>query len=529
MSSTYVCAARLIESVKDGKSLKSLMGSAKHGASKAQYALVLETLKFEKQLLSIAEAAGCEMTDDKGMCYLKLIMLYDVLFGKGKIEGGGKVKRELAECMDKLLAARDQAMQGKKLFSELLDSSIAVSASLPLYVRINEIKVTAEEGMQHLLLANHPATWDEHIPSLAVLPSTSRSVCHDSWVSEGKLVVQDKASCLPAQLLMDEWLTLALSAGTRQLGDCIDACAAPGNKTSHLAALLHKYMSQHPAEQQQAVKLHAFDKSADRAATLQRRLLQCGATKQLVKVATKDFLSVNINDSAYANVQCVLLDPSCSGSGIVRDISRVIEKAHDDAPDEDDLQNRLQKLSNFQCCVLRKAASFPAAEAIVYSTCSVHCMENEDVVAGFLGSPAGADWELKAPPRMSSWQRRGMEGSLTSEQAACVLRCAVEDGTNGFFVAVFRRKASAHRPARLPIVAAVTQGQGGGSGKKKRKTADVAEAEGNSSNNNINDGSNESRKKTKQQQGREEGGSLFGGPGGFKVSKASKKRFSRRK
>lgn len=47
-------------------------------------------------------------------------------------------------------------------------------------------------------------------------------------------------------------------------------------------------------------------------------------------------------------------------------------------------QARLQQLSNFQLSILRKAASFPAVELLVYSTCSIHAEENEGVVQRFL-------------------------------------------------------------------------------------------------------------------------------------------------
>ncbi len=91
--------------------------------------------------------------------------------------------------------------------------------------------------------------------------------------------------------------------------------------------------------------------------------------------------------------------------------------------------------------------SFPSARRITYSTCSIHDIENEDVVAKALQSydnivdkPSGVgNWELKVA--LPTWARRGKpNGSLSSEQSDAVIRCLPEDGTNGFFVAYFERK-----------------------------------------------------------------------------------------
>jgi hypothetical protein len=52
------------------------------------------------------------------------------------------------------------------------------------------------------------------------------------------------------------------------------------------------------------------------------------------------------------------------------------------------------------------------------------------------------DWDVKFPPRLTSWTRRGLDGAagLSSEQSSCLIRCSPEDGMNGFFVALFVKK-----------------------------------------------------------------------------------------
>ncbi|KAI5128044.1 28S Rrna (Cytosine-C(5))-Methyltransferase [Manis pentadactyla] len=67
---------------------------------------------------------------------------------------------------------------------------------------------------------------DPLLPELLVFPVQTDLHQHPLYQA-GHLILQDKASCLPAMLL-------APPPGAH----VIDACAAPGNKASHLAALL---------------------------------------------------------------------------------------------------------------------------------------------------------------------------------------------------------------------------------------------------------------------------------------------------
>ena len=60
--------------------------------------------------------------------------------------------------------------------------------------------------------------------------------------------------------------------------------------------------------------MYAFDRDPKRLATLENMIQRAGAS--CVSARCQDFLTVNPEDSRYRDVEYVLVDPSCSGSGI---------------------------------------------------------------------------------------------------------------------------------------------------------------------------------------------------------------------
>lgn len=447
-----------MQAVIDGKSFKSHCASAKVG--KTDFALAIQTLKYKDTIekLFLRTNISAEGLDvNKGIL---LVMAYEMLFGIMKISGGGAVKKRLMEHKDELMKNKDKLMmeEGASTSNDLLSESIKMHENMQKYVRVNEIKVPLADSLIELQKISPLAEFDEHIPSLVSVAADVSGLGDHPWVRDGRLIIQDKASCMPSQILFDTWVT--------RKGDCIDACAAPGNKTSHLASLIITYQQQnnkqsakqnakqHPKAKAKAktvtYNIHAFDKDLRRCDLLRSRLQQAGADT-IVQCYNQDFLSLDTTSPVYQNVRCILLDPSCSGSGV----KRAIERAIDATPDD---HARIAKLRSFQIAALKKAMSFPNVEAITYSTCSVYVEENESVVAEILeacnkGVGEGGvaqvtgvvqaeeeawNWKLARPRRFHNWVRRGWpHPGLTSEQQQCLIRCDPSDGLNGFFVALF--------------------------------------------------------------------------------------------
>lgn len=428
MSREYNSAGAAVDAVFKGLTFKSYCSQRTIGTQ--DYLLASETLKYRSTIETILERSAVTAKaldiNSKGILY---VLVYELLFGKGKIRGGGAVKRKLGEVQSTLhlvLADMMSAANATK-HSDLLPEHVRVADNLRQYLRVNLLKVE-EGGIKYSKIIESVRgkcpefAEDGHIPNLLVLPVKAPSFGEHELVKTGAVIIQDKASCFPAQLLIDEWT----SRGSR--GDIIDACAAPGNKSLHLAALMHSKSG--------SGKVFAFDKNARRANLLQERSNLCGGNDR-VAVSNSDFLTLDVSD--YAGVTAILLDPSCSGSGVAKSIERT---SLDEGGNKEQDAARLQALRTFQLQALQKSITFPNVNSISYSTCSIHIEENESVVSDFLASPEAKSqgWVVKSPCRLAAWERRGVAcPGLTDSQRACLIRTAPEDGMIGFFVTLFSK------------------------------------------------------------------------------------------
>lgn len=363
------------------------------------------------------------------------------------------------------------------------------------YRRVNSLTELAppEEGQPKQKLLYQ----DPHIPDLVAVPYGADFTSSSAY-KNGEIILQDKASCFPAYLLLgdrgpeDPWA-----------GDLVDGCAAPGNKTTHMASLVAK-------QKQKSRKLiYSMDASKVRSKTLHKMVSLAGADSMVTVLQGQDFLALDPQEERFQEVSGLLLDPSCSGSGIIgrddvpeltlskakliqgksqgkkrkrqaddeedaSDKSKVTVGAPSASPsDENDMpdgvmdHDRLTKLSNLQARIVEHALSFPAATHVTYSTCSIHLMENEAVVARVLASEVAQrrHWRLlrrdEQPEGLRKWKHRGvrrdrpneetggnletlMEVDLPDEALEACLRCWTGDaeGVGGFFVAGFVREGN---------------------------------------------------------------------------------------
>ncbi|KAI4269333.1 MAG: hypothetical protein L6R38_007506 [Xanthoria sp. 2 TBL-2021] len=519
MSLYYDAARFLAPSEEQSGSLKSrVFGSKELKASPKQvYAIVAEASKWSPILAEVVEKSQLLQHERKLTPSLALLLVHDLILSKSGIATPATHPLRLAVTKHKArLSAELTKIRIRRGFGSIdglrnhiakvdvgeTESDIPRTASStqlqhPRWVRINTLKSTLEDQLQttfagfemvdslERILVGEPAGKilhvDKHVPDLiALAPGTDLS--KTAAYRRGIIILQDKASCFPAYLL----------DAKPQDGTCLDACAAPGNKTTHLAAIL-KSQNQIRGKP----RIWACERDKVRAGILTGMIDLAGCQDIVTVKAGQDFLLLNPEQKPWNEVGSLLLDPSCSGSGIIgrNDIHAVtlpstIENSHvpdksrkrkrhvktdtksivDEAGEEkqeliqpgdggDQLQERLKALSAFQLRLLLHAFRFPNARRISYSTCSIHAEENEHVVIAALQSSEAKQygWHMLGRDEqingMKAWPFRGdiqvcqgriVDGSPGAAQIAeACIRCrpGTEEGTQGFFVAAFVRSA----------------------------------------------------------------------------------------
>jgi 16S rRNA (cytosine967-C5)-methyltransferase len=174
-----------------------------------------------------------------------------------------------------------------------------------------------------------------------------------SGYHEGFFQVQGEASQLVTYLL-----------DPRPGEKILDACAAPGGKTTHIAELMND-KGQVTATDRSPKGVAKIDENAARLRIQSIRTIHADMTKQVARA----------QDSTYDRI---LVDAPCSGLGTLRSHPEI--KWNRGITD-------VVRLSELQRKILAQAATYLKPEGVlVYSTCTLTAHENERVVTDFLAS-----------------------------------------------------------------------------------------------------------------------------------------------
>jgi 16S rRNA (cytosine967-C5)-methyltransferase len=269
-------------------------------------------------------------------------------------------------------------------------------------LRVNTLLTDAATLTSELPVATH---LDPQLPEALVLEGPFDAHDSPAWRA-GAFLAQSRAAMHVARSLDPQ-------PGERVL----DLCAAPGGKSTHLAALMRG-----------EGEVVAVERNPRRAGALTR-------TAQRLHVPN---IRVEVADAALerpegAVFDRVLVDPPCSGLGTLQaraDLRWRVTPEH------------VREMMRTQAAILAAgAAAVRPGGVLVYSTCTISPTENERQIAAFLDAHhdfSRDDLAAELPAlRMRPPERSAERGSAST--AGLVLTLPHRDRTAGFFIARLRR------------------------------------------------------------------------------------------
>ena len=246
-------------------------------------------------------------------------------------------------------------------------------------LRVNSIAATVPDVAAALPVPSRPAP---DLPEGLVLDGPFDVQGSELWES-GQVQPQSRGSMLVSRIL-------APRPGDRVL----DLCAAPGGKTTHLAALM-----------EDRGEVVAVERHPGRASALERTRARLGTSCVLVEVGDA---AIPRTDGPFDKV---LVDPPCSGLGTLQSRPDLRWRASSEA---------IGELASLQARILATGAQALApGGALVYSVCTISRAESEGVVDAFLREHS----DFVAQERVQLLPHR--------------------DGTDGFFIARLGRASVA--------------------------------------------------------------------------------------
>ena len=226
----------------------------------------------------------------------------------------------------------------------------------PFSLRTNTLRISRDELVEDLI-RNGVAVEPTRFSPDGVLLKEMHTYKDMDFV-RGLFAVQDEASQLIAYLLDPK-------PGEKVL----DACAAPGGKTSHIAQIM-----------QDKGEVVAVEKDPKRIVSLEENLNMLGLGS--VKIINADVNDMLVRDIGTFNK--ILVDAPCSSIGVIRKNPDIKYKC---------TAAELSSNRSRQLQLLKTASGFLAKEGrLVYSVCSTEPEEGEEVVREFLKT--GADFRI---------------------------------------------------------------------------------------------------------------------------------------
>lgn len=272
-------------------------------------------------------------------------------------------------------------------------AKLAESANwpLPLSLRANRLKITRDALLADFSQADIPAEPSPVDPE-GIRLSDSVPLARLPGYNEGHWYVQGEAAMLVSRIV-----------DPRPGETVADIGAAPGGKTTHLAALMNNQG-----------RILAVDPHAGRLGVLEANARRLGVT----------CIEVKVQDGTQPlgePVDRVLVDAPCSGFGVMYRKADLRWRA---TPEEVDALAALQRR-----ILDSVAADVKPGGVLVYATCTVNRAENQDVVRAFL-----QDHPEFAPSDLRGWLPESWRQDAEAD-GSMIQVVPHRHGVEGFFMA----------------------------------------------------------------------------------------------
>lgn len=233
--------------------------------------------------------------------------------------------------------------------SEAIRFLASTSEATPTYLRLNTLMDSEKNILEKLKSEGAIVVKEPKIKYTYRLLGNKSPLTRMQSFREGLFYIQDKASCLAAE------------ASTPKAGmTVLDACAAPGAKTTHIAQLMKNKGS-----------IYSVDYSMRRTTVWKKEI-----ERMSVKIASPLVADACKPLPVRLTADLVVLDPPCTSTG-----------AFAKAPSAKwRLTNRsVAHMADIQWKMLNNCAEYVKEDGcLVYSTCSVTLEENEMLIERFL-------------------------------------------------------------------------------------------------------------------------------------------------
>ncbi|MGJ7586602.1 16S rRNA (cytosine(967)-C(5))-methyltransferase RsmB [Staphylococcus shinii] len=255
-------------------------------------------------------------------------------------------------------------------------------------VRVNLTRITIDEAIRRLTDDDYIVELDKEIDTC--LHISGKPIIESRLFKDGLVSIQDKSSMFVGEIM-------SLTEGDKVL----DACSAPGGKACHIAEILNG-TGHVDATDIHEHKIDLIDFNIKKLRLSNISAFEHDATEKYDKVYDK-----------------ILVDAPCSGLGVLR---------HKPEIKYEQSQHSIQSLVEIQLEILNNVKdSVKPGGTIIYSTCTIEQMENENVIYTFL--KANKDFEFDA-----------FEHPITGEKVKTMQVLPQDFNSDGFFITRIKRK-----------------------------------------------------------------------------------------